>query len=234
MVNSDVKWKPINKTAALVISRAPDWAKPPMPKPVFVEAKQISQAQPSKTHKPRKRKEHRTMSKVAMNVDQYASGAEGIDNQNYVSEAGIRVSKVNGEIMFNRRDVEDLVIRKIHELPRLTSPQVKAAEDARQIVSELVQGLGAEMEKFDAQAKLHCEQIRGKRMTMVTEAAQITNALKEIRQFFLGSDYKEEITRLSEFVDLCERMMRLKESGFIDRIADTMLTLSIGKGDKQA
>ena len=174
------------------------------------------------------------MSKVAMNVDQYASGAEGIDNQNYVSEAGIRVSKVNGEIMFNKHDVEDLVIRKIHELPRLTSPQVRAAEDARQIVSELVQGLGAEMERFDAQSKLHCDQIRSKRMTMVTEAAQITNALKEIRQFFLGADYKEEMTRLFEFVDLCERMMRLKESGFIDRIADTMLTLSIGKGDKLA
>jgi hypothetical protein len=96
-------------------------------------------------------------------------------------------------------------------------------------VAELVQGLGGEMEKFEAQAKIHCEQIRGKRMTMVTEAAQMTNALKEIRQFFLGSDYKEEIARLSEFVDLCERLQRLKESGFMDSIADTMLTLSVGK-----
>ena len=154
-----------------------------------------------------------------------------MDNGNYVSDSGVRITKVNGHTMFNMEDMQDLIVRTIHEFPRQTSPQVKAAEDARKIVAELVQGLGAEMEKFEASAKIHCEQIRGKRMAMVTEEAQMTNALKAIRQFFLGSDYKEEMARLTEFVDLCERLQRLKDSGFIDQIADTMLTLSaVNKG----
>jgi hypothetical protein len=229
VVGSDIRWKPVDKTAALVVSRAPYWALPPVPQPIFAEQKAIPKAQASQTHKHNKPKKHTKMSKNGISVDSFASGTTGMDSGNYVSESGIRISKVNGQTMFNIEDVEQMVIRTIHEFPRQTSPQVRAAEDARKIVAELVQGLGGEMEKFEAQAKIHCEQIRGKRMTMVTEAAQMTNALKEIRQFFLGSDYKEEIARLSEFVDLCERLQRLKESGFMDSIADTMLTLSVGK-----
>ena len=170
------------------------------------------------------------MSKNGVTVSEFGTGNVGMDSGNYVSGEGIRISKVNGQTMFNAEDVQNMVVRTIHEFPRQTSPQVRAAEDARKIVAELVHGLGGEMEKFEAQAKIHCDQIRGKRMTIVTEAAQMTTALKEIRQFFLGSDYKEEIARLAEFVDLCERLQRLKESGFMDSIADTMLTLSVGKG----
>jgi hypothetical protein len=222
VVASDIRWKPVDKTAALVVSRAPYWAMPPVPQPIFAEQTAIPKAQASKTHKPKKRKEHTKMSNNGVSD-------VGMDSENYVSVQGIRISKVNGQTMFNAEDLQNMVIRTIHEFPRQTSPQVRAAEDARKIVAELVQGLGGEMEKFEAQAKIHCDQIRGKRMTMVTEAAQMTNALKEIRQFFLGSDYKEEIARLSEFVDLCERLQRLKESGFMDSIADTMLTLSVRK-----
>jgi hypothetical protein len=56
----------------------------------------------------------------------------------------------------------------------------------------------------------------------------MTNALKEVRQFFIGSDYKAEMERLSEFVALCERMQKLKDTGFLDRVADTMLNLAEG------
>jgi hypothetical protein len=230
VVGSDIRWKPVDKTAALVISRAPYWALPPAPQPIFAEQKAIPKAQPSRTHKPKKRKEHTKMSKNGVTVSEFGTGNVGMESGNYVSAEGIRISKVNGQTMFNAEDVRNMVVRTIHEFPRQTSPQVRAAEDAKKIVAELVHGLGGEMEKFEAQAKIHCDQIRGKRMTMVTEAAQMTSALKEIRQFFLGSDYKEEIARLAEFVDLCERLQRLKESGFMDSIADTMLTLSVGKG----
>jgi hypothetical protein len=50
-------------------------------------------------------------------------------------------------------------------------------------------------------------------------------ALKEVRQFFLEESYETEIQRLHEFIDLCERLQALKESGFLDIVADTMLKL---------
>jgi len=35
-----------------------------------------------------------------------------------------------------------------------------------------------------------------------------------------------ERKRLSEFVDLCERLKKLKDSGFLDTVADTMIRLA--------
>jgi hypothetical protein len=224
-----VKYKPVDRTAALVVSKAPDWAKPPLPPPVFPEKpkppkinlQHNNQPQHQHQHQPNRKNRNMSGAETAANI------VDAMAPDSYVSKDGIRVTKVNGEIHMNMDDMRDLIVRQIHELPRQTSPQVKAAEDARRIIAELTDGIGGEMEKFEAQSKLHVEQIRGKRMTMVTEAAQMTNALKEIRQFFLGSDYKEEISRLSEFVDLCERLQKLKRDGFLDQIADTMISLSI-------
>jgi hypothetical protein len=54
----------------------------------------------------------------------------------------------------------------------------------------------------------------------------VVNALKDVRQFFLGPDYEREQKRLVEFVDLCERLKRLKDSGFLDTVADTMIRLA--------
>lgn len=144
----------------------------------------------------------------------------------YVSEKGIRITMVNGEPMFNADDVTAMICAEIAKLPKETRPAVKAAEDARQIITELTQGIGGEMEKFKADSKRYLEEIRQVRFAMVTETSQMTGPLKEVRQFFLGSDYKDEITRLKEFVDLCERLQKLKESGFLDSVADTMLRLS--------
>jgi hypothetical protein len=92
----------------------------------------------------------------------------------------------------------------------------------------LLRGIGYEMEQFEDNCRDHLNAIRGKRIAVVSEATQITNALKEVRQFFIGADYKTEMERLGEFVTLCERMQRLKDSGFLDRVADTMLNLAEG------
>lgn len=105
-------------------------------------------------------------------------------------------------------------------------PSEKAAEDARNIITTLLDGIGSEMDKFNANTKLYLEDIRQTRFAVVTETASMTKELKDVRQFFLGSDYNEQITRLREFVDLCERLHKLKQSGFLDSVADTMLRLA--------
>lgn len=148
------------------------------------------------------------------------------EGRGYTSAVGIRIVKVNGQDMFNADDVTAVICAEIANLPKETRPAVKAAEDARRIIAELTEGLGGDMEKFKADAKRYLEDIRSTRFAMVTETAQMTGSLKEVRQFFLGGDYKEEIGRLREFVDLCERLQKLKESGFLDSVADTMLRLA--------
>jgi hypothetical protein len=94
-------------------------------------------------------------------------------------------------------------------------------------MDSLLQGIGQEMEKFRSDTKHYLEDIRQTRFAVVRETAEMTGPLKEVRQFFLGGEYKEEIARLREFVDLCERLDKLKQSGFLDKVADTMLSLAV-------
>ena len=69
--------------------------------------------------------------------------------------------------------------------------------------------------------------IRSARMTAVSEISQTLIALKDIRKFFLESDYEKEMLRLSEFVSLCKEMKKLKDEGILDALCDSVLKLSI-------
>ena len=147
-------------------------------------------------------------------------------NASYTSKAGVRVKMVNGEPMLYSEDVHRMICEEVLRLPRETRPSVKAAEDARVVIDVLLTGIGQDMERFRSDTKHYLEDIRQTRFAVVRETAEITGPLKEVRQFFIGSEYKDEIARLREFVDLCERLQKLKASGFLDNVADTMLRLA--------
>jgi hypothetical protein len=68
--------------------------------------------------------------------------------------------------------------------------------------------------------------VREQRIAIGSETRLLMGALKEVRQFFLEESYETEIRRLHEFIDLCERLQSLKESGFLDTVADTILKLN--------
>ncbi len=217
IVGSTIKWKPIDRTAAMVTAPATGLNRPD----VYVsKAEALSLKQPKKKKKTRKKK---TMEQISI------EGPEEFrpSKNNWVSTSGVRITMVNGEPMLNVDDIHTFLCAEVAKLPKEIRPNVRAAEDARKIIGELVEGIGAEMEKFRADTKRYLEDIRGSRFAVVTETAQMTNSLKEVRQFFLGGDYKEEIGRLREFVELCERLEKLKASGFLDLVADTMLRLAV-------
>jgi|GEM_PF-2334167 len=163
-----------------------------------------------------------------MNTTLNVNGSEitSVPSQGYTSSEGVRVKIVNGQPMLNLEDLQAAICNQVAKLPNETRPNVLAAQDARRIIRELVEGMGGDMEKFKADAKRYLEDIRSTRFAVVTEASQMTGPLKEVRQFFLGGDYKEELTRLKDFVEICERLNVLKENGFLDNIADTMLRLA--------
>ena len=149
-----------------------------------------------------------------------------IPHSDHRTRSGLRVTYVKGEPCLALEEVQKLVCEEIKKLPNETRPVVVEAQDARRIIYELTEGIIGDMEKFRANGKQHLEEIRQTRFAMVGEVSQMTGALKELRQFFLGSDYATEITRLKEFVGLCERLQELKASGFLDAVADTLLKLA--------
>jgi hypothetical protein len=163
---------------------------------------------------------------MSLELHQQEIRDRSLNGQGYVSKEGLKITYVNGEPLIDIDSAFAVIAAKIANLPKETRPAVKAAEDARAIIKELMQGLGGDMERFEANSKLYIEGIRQTRFAIVTECSQMTKPLSEVRQFFIGSDYKEQVTRLREFVELCERLQKLKESGFLDAVSDTMLRLA--------
>jgi hypothetical protein len=137
----------------------------------------------------------------------------------------LRVHRINGQEMLEIEQVQHLIMLEIQKLPKEATPIVKQAKESREIIDQLLHGIGGEMERFKAEAGEHIQNIRSTRYTIVSETNTMMNALKDVRQFFMGTDYKEQIDRLRGFVELCERLQKLKESGFLDAVADTMIKL---------
>ena len=67
--------------------------------------------------------------------------------------------------------------------------------------------------------------MREKKFALESETRQLLSAFGDVRQFFLDDRHEEQVKRLAEFVALCERLKALKETGFLDTVADTMLKL---------
>jgi len=69
--------------------------------------------------------------------------------------------------------------------------------------------------------------IRQNRMTVTTELGKSLKILKDVREFFMDSDYKHEIERLKEFTALALELKKLIDNGTMDVISDVMLKLAI-------
>ena len=151
---------------------------------------------------------------------------EKVTTGEYISTCGVRVTKVNGVEYLNLEDMPRYLCDQVAKMPREMRPNVQAAEDARDIITKLTLGIGGDMEKLQRDCTKFLTEIRQTKYAVVTEVNSMTGPLKELRQFFLGPDYKDQIERLGEFVDLCERLQRLKQAGFLDAVADTMLKLA--------
>ena len=148
------------------------------------------------------------------------------ESKEYVSTAGIRCKVVNGETCFYEEDILRLLVDNVNKLPAETRPTVLAAQDARKVINELTQGMGGEMEKFRADGKVYLDDIRQTRFAVVSECSQMLKELRDVRQFFVGPDHQPQVERLKEFVDLCERLAKLKKDGTLDALADTIIKLS--------
>lgn len=71
------------------------------------------------------------------------------------------------------------------------------------------------------------KELRSARMVVVNEVRDSLSSLRDVRKFFLESDYKIEIERLEKFVKVCKEIEELKKSGVFDAVCDSALRLAI-------
>lgn len=200
VVGGVVKWKPIDRTAALVVAKAPWWALPPPP-PIIVK------------QEPRTRKERRMSFKSRIR-DFVPPGEE---SDRFVCE--------KSEDEFSMEILQKMN-KKVSETMDKTQELVDRATDARAAIEVLSGSFQQNWMEFMDTADTRLKELRMTRISVDTEVRQIMSALRDVRGFFMDKDYEAERVRLREFVEICERLKALKESGFLDTVADTMLRLS--------
>jgi hypothetical protein len=214
VVSGDISRDPIDRTAAIVVSPAPWWAKPPSVP--LVEQKQ--------QHKPR----NKIMSQERVSIPTESESVPGVGEIVMFGKYQVKgIKGPHGELLFREEDMHTIMIQMAKEALAEIDPILPRAKDARAAVNELLEGLGHDVTNFKEQCKAFLEDIRQTRFAVVGETSQMSKPLREIRQFFLDHDYKEEIARLKEFVELCERLQALKANGTLDAVGDTIIRLSV-------
>lgn len=226
IVNGTIKWEPIDKTAALVVSQAPWWAH-------FNERKNNDQTRNEKTNTEdqneifRKKK----IKKIRkMTTPPLGKGARIQHHPNSLppSEGDVHIYKgPGGEDYFKISEMAPAMIKEMNQHVHEMTPLARAAFDARGVLNDSLAQVGLSLDEFKAKSKILLDELRGTRFSAVSETTQMLSPLKELRQFFLGKDYDEEIKRLKEFVELCERLQKLKQDGTLDAVADTMVKLAV-------
>lgn len=69
----------------------------------------------------------------------------------------------------------------------------------------------------------HLKQARQSGMALTAEHKRVLDSCGDVRKFFLDEKHVEEMKRLKEFVELCERLKALKESGFLEQVTEMVL-----------
>lgn len=98
--------------------------------------------------------------------------------------------------------------------------------EARAAIDHLAEEWKASWVDFQSTCNTRLTELRMTRMSTESEMRQLLSSLKEVRAFFLDQDYESQVARLKDFVETCERLKALKDSGFLDQVADTMLRLA--------
>lgn len=97
---------------------------------------------------------------------------------------------------------------------------------AREFLSYSTRHIWAAWPEWQDQLDTELRNLRLIRMALESETKTCMKELSDIRKFFLNPEHEREVARLKDFVETCERLKTLKESGFLDAVADTILKLA--------
>ena len=218
----DTSYEPVNKQAAMMIAKSPWYNKPVNERKENEKTVSLQR----KVRKPKKTDEGglslQTRWHPQSKIIKTDKGAKMKDESLL---KGVNILNT-GEMINIDELAKQVALALERNAPKELSDLAKCSVDARKVIKESAEGIGELSREFDGIMKSATQYFRTARMTTVSECAMMSKALQEIRQFFLGYEHEKEIKRLQEFVDLCERLKSLKDSGFIDTIADTMIRMA--------
>jgi hypothetical protein len=197
-----VEWKPIDQVAARVVAPAKWYNQSPPPPPKF-EPRNVM---PEKTEPITSPGSSRLKTKTVLNDQGFRETL--IERQ---SVEGPAVENYNSEVKKGLKVTEDLT---------------EKARELTATIDYLASEFRGPWDEFQGFIKAALGTVREQRIALGSETRLLMGSLKEVRQFFLEENYETEIRRLSEFIDLCERLQALKNSGFLDTVADTILALN--------
>jgi hypothetical protein len=228
VAGGDILWKPVDSTARRVVQKAPWWSFPvpvhSVPgqekiNPDFFKSKVVV----NKGELPRIKQSNKNNPK---GKEQKMSDIN-TRKANIGEPPGQQVERAKPEDVLNA-DLAKGIITTTEKTTRDAEALLERARDARAALDELTGTFKASWFDFADQSDKRLQEFRMFRMAMDTETRQLMASVRDVRQFFLDKDYEKEKDRLKEFVELCERLRALKESGFLDTVAETMLSLSMG------
>lgn len=127
--------------------------------------------------------------------------------------------------MYSTDDLARGICKDAQERPKQISELASQTRSAREALFEAMEGISGALELFRPKSNEYVSELRSFRMAAVAELGGALRSFEEVRKFFLSDRHESEIVKLREFVDLCERLNRLKQSGFLDAVADTILKL---------
>ena len=136
-------------------------------------------------------------------------------------------------MIIENKSKERMRMEVVETFTALTEESIKESEklvdramDARSAMDSMCDSWKKSWIDFRNTTDERLKEVRMARMSMDSEIRQLMQSLREVRLFFLDKQYEEEKARLAEFVGVCERLQKLKDSGFLDSVADTLLKLS--------
>jgi hypothetical protein len=190
---------PVDRVAARVVAPAPWWAKPPVPKKGSPE-----------TSQPNTKKKHKKTTKMTTTKTKNPMLDGKFEDK---TDHQLNVELTRSAVKNFAASVED------------TETLVSRAKEATAAIDYIATHVKTSWLQCQDELKEALLELRNKKFAIENESKQLLLALRDIRQFFLDDRHEEEMRRLSDFVSLCERLKELKESGFMDAVADTILRM---------
>lgn len=224
VVGGDILWQPVDRQAAMLVAKAPWWAHPPQVSSTTKEPETKKQRTP--------KKERTRMVKHASELVGNPAACAGNGNSKKWAVFGdwaieIKgIDKRTGEELLDSIDIWPILLEKMNKMKHELTPAALAMIDGENALLSATRSAKECMEEMRAASKVFLDEIRQTKYATLAETSALVAPLKEVRQFFLGNDYELQMKRLKEFAELCERLQKLKDSGFLDSVADTMLRLA--------
>jgi hypothetical protein len=148
-------------------------------------------------------------------LDSIDTPASKVANDRRTGAANVHAQVAENTVRMERGVVE--------QIKKMTEEMKEALDALDYACSHIKRGT---MDFVDMEIPKLIREVRTARMALTGETSILTTQLEDLRKFFLGRDYETEMARLREFTELCERLERLKQSGFLDSVADTLLKLA--------